>query len=282
MRSRHSTTFGTAKKPRAVAAARWRGCASRHAAVGHHVLAHRQRLHARRCAIGATPSVSTSSSCSIQVEDLRQLAGERRLLVLGHPDARQGGDPRHGGLVQRHAVDVSCVQNRDTDRYHRSMPLCNPAELQPRVPAGARLLGLDVGTKTIGLALSDTTLDHRHAARHDPPHAASATIIERPARRDRPARRRRPRRSACRWRSTAATARAPRACASSPATCWRMRDLPVAFWDERLSTAAVEREMIAADLTRKRRAEIVDKVAAAYILQGLLDHLSHSRRSISD
>jgi putative Holliday junction resolvase len=50
-------------------------------------------------------------------------------------------------------------------------------------------------------------------------------------------------------------------------------DLPLAFWDERLSTAAVEREMIAADLTRKRRAEIIDKVAAAYILQGLLDRL---------
>ena len=50
-------------------------------------------------------------------------------------------------------------------------------------------------------------------------------------------------------------------------------DLPLAFWDERLSTAAVEREMIAADLSRKRRAEIIDKVAAAYILQGLLDRI---------
>jgi len=46
-----------------------------------------------------------------------------------------------------------------------------------------------------------------------------------------------------------------------------MFDLPVALWDERLSTAAVTREMIAADMTRKRRAEIVDRVAAAYILQ---------------
>ena len=46
-----------------------------------------------------------------------------------------------------------------------------------------------------------------------------------------------------------------------------LRDLPVAFWDERLSTAAVTREMIDADLTRKRRAEIVDRVAAAYILK---------------
>ncbi len=54
-----------------------------------------------------------------------------------------------------------------------------------------------------------------------------------------------------------------------------MRDLPVVLWDERLSTAAVEREMIAADLTRKRRAEIIDRVAAAYILQGCLDFLHH-------
>jgi putative Holliday junction resolvase len=47
--------------------------------------------------------------------------------------------------------------------------------------------------------------------------------------------------------------------------------MPVALWDERLSTAAVTREMIAHDMTRKRRAEIVDRVAAAYILQGFLD-----------
>jgi putative pre-16S rRNA nuclease len=56
------------------------------------------------------------------------------------------------------------------------------------------------------------------------------------------------------------------------------RELPIAFWDERLSTAAVEREMIAVDLTRKRRGEIVDKVAAAYILQGCLDFLNRANR----
>ena len=49
--------------------------------------------------------------------------------------------------------------------------------------------------------------------------------------------------------------------------------LPLAFWDERLSTAAVERSMLEADLSRARRAELVDKAAAAYILQGLLEHL---------
>lgn len=52
------------------------------------------------------------------------------------------------------------------------------------------------------------------------------------------------------------------------------RDVPLTFWDERMSTLAVEREMVAADLTRQRRAAIVDRVAAAYILQGYLDWLN--------
>ena len=52
-------------------------------------------------------------------------------------------------------------------------------------------------------------------------------------------------------------------------------DLAIAFWDERLSTAAVERMLIdEADMTRKRRAEVIDKMAAAYILQGALDSMS--------
>ena len=55
-----------------------------------------------------------------------------------------------------------------------------------------------------------------------------------------------------------------------------LRDLPALLWDERMSTAVVTREMIAADMTRKRRAEIVDKVAAAYILQGCLDAMGQA------
>ncbi len=54
----------------------------------------------------------------------------------------------------------------------------------------------------------------------------------------------------------------------------RLKDLPIAFWDERLSTSAVQRMLTAeADLTRGRRAELVDKAAAAWILQGALDRL---------
>jgi putative Holliday junction resolvase len=57
----------------------------------------------------------------------------------------------------------------------------------------------------------------------------------------------------------------------------KLRDLPLAFWDERLSTAAVNRFLIGeADMSRKRRAEVVDKMAAAYILQGALDAMPHS------
>jgi putative Holliday junction resolvase len=51
--------------------------------------------------------------------------------------------------------------------------------------------------------------------------------------------------------------------------------LPIVFWDERLSTSAVTRTLIDADASRKRRAEVVDKMAAAYILQGVLDRLRH-------
>jgi putative Holliday junction resolvase len=56
-------------------------------------------------------------------------------------------------------------------------------------------------------------------------------------------------------------------------------DIPIAFWDERLSTAAIERLLTdEADMTRARRAQVVDKMAAAYILQGALDTMEHAAR----
>jgi len=56
-----------------------------------------------------------------------------------------------------------------------------------------------------------------------------------------------------------------------------MTDLPITYWDERLSTVAAEKALLEADTTRKRRAEVIDHVAASYILQGLLDRLGHMK-----
>jgi putative pre-16S rRNA nuclease len=154
------------------------------------------------------------------------------------------------------------------------MILSNPTELRETVSAGKRLMGLDVGTKTIGLALSDTRrviatpleTIRRRRFREDvaqlfaliDAHAVGGLVIGLPltlAGTD-----------GARTQSVRQFAR----------NLLAQRDLPVVLWDERLSTAAVLREMIAADLTRKRRGEIVDRVAAAYILQGCLDYLNRT------
>jgi putative Holliday junction resolvase len=160
------------------------------------------------------------------------------------------------------------------------MPLYDPAELKPLLPTGTRLLGLDVGTKTIGMALSDTThiiatpLDtiRRTRFRDDlkrlldeiARHRIGGIVVGLPLALD--------------------GSDSPRTQGVRQFTKNLMAhtELPVAFWDERLSTAAVERGMIEADLSRRRRAELIDKAAAAYILQGLLDHLRHRRLPISD
>lgn len=57
----------------------------------------------------------------------------------------------------------------------------------------------------------------------------------------------------------------------------RLTPLPITFWDERLSTVAAERALLEADTSRKRRAEVIDHVAASYILQGMLDRIAHLR-----
>jgi len=154
------------------------------------------------------------------------------------------------------------------------MLLADPRELRDAVPHGGRLLGLDVGTKTIGTALSDTRLViaspletiRRRRFRDDVAalfaladrHGVGGLVIGLPL--------------------TLLGGDGPRtqSVRQFVRNLLAVRDLPMAFWDERLSTAAVTREMIAADLTRKRRAEIVDRVAAAYILQGCLDAIGRS------
>lgn len=155
------------------------------------------------------------------------------------------------------------------------MAICNPADLPQILKKGQRVLGLDVGTKTIGLALSDTLLmvatplrtvrrtrfkaDAAEVLREVDAHGVGALAIGLPIALDG--------RESPRSQSVRQFAR----------NLLEIRDLPVVFWDERLSTAAVERTMIEADLTRRRRSEIIDRTAAAYILQGLLDRLAHDR-----
>ncbi len=150
------------------------------------------------------------------------------------------------------------------------------AELPARLPAGARLLGLDLGEKTIGLAISDrdlgvgSPLETLRRAKFTQDAAALAEICaERrvgglvlglPVNMDGSEGRR--------CQSVRQFARNLEQVAGF--------ELAVAFWDERLSTAAVERLLVEeADMSRRRRAQVVDKMAAAYILQGALDALRH-------
>jgi putative Holliday junction resolvase len=138
-------------------------------------------------------------------------------------------------------------------------------------PRGA-LIGLDLGTKTIGVAVSD-------------PDRRIATGVETIARKSFTADARRILALAAERNvvgfvlglpinmdgSEGPRAQSTRAFARNFA---RLTELPLALWDERLSTAAVERDLIAADVSRRKRAAVIDQHAAAYILQGALDRLS--------
>jgi putative Holliday junction resolvase len=140
------------------------------------------------------------------------------------------------------------------------------------LPARGALLGLDLGDKTIGLALSDLrrqVATPLHTLRRQKFAADAAAVLALAAARgvvglviglplnmD---------------GSEGPRAQSVRAFARNLA---RLSPLPVLFWDERLSTVAAERVLLAADTSRKRRAEVIDAVAAGYILQGALDRLA--------
>jgi len=144
-------------------------------------------------------------------------------------------------------------------------------DLPPLLAREARLLGLDVGTKTIGMALSDVTrsvatpfdtirrskftADAKTIREVVEKNQVGALVIGFPLNLD---------------GSEGPRAQSTRAFARNLAA---HVEVPMVFWDERLSTAAVERHLIEADASRKRRAEVVDRMAAAYILQGALDRL---------
>ena len=150
------------------------------------------------------------------------------------------------------------------------------AELPGRLAPRRRLLGLDLGAKTIGLAISDPGLkvaspletlrrgkfthDAEALARLCDARGIGALVLGLPVNMD---------------GSEGPRCQSTRQFAANLAEVAGLA-LPVAFWDERLSTAAVERLLIEeADMSRRRRAQVVDKMAAAYILQGALDALAH-------
>jgi putative holliday junction resolvase len=144
------------------------------------------------------------------------------------------------------------------------------------LPRPARLMGLDLGSKTIGVALSDLeriiaspletiarTKFAKDAARLIAlagQHGAAGLVIGLPRNMD---------------GSEGSAAQSARSFARN---LGRLTPLPLAFWDERLSTAAVSRMLIGADTSRARRSQLVDKLAATYILQGALDRLNAGRR----
>lgn len=144
-------------------------------------------------------------------------------------------------------------------------------DLVDRLKPGERLLGLDLGTRTIGLALSDTgrtiatalmTLkrtkfqkDADALLEECRKHTVGGLVLGLPLNMD---------------GSEGPRVQATRAFARNLAG---RTDLPIAYWDERLSTVAAERVMIDADMSRGKRAQKIDAAAAAFILQGVLDRL---------
>lgn len=155
-------------------------------------------------------------------------------------------------------------------------PSVSISDLRARLQPGQRFMGLDLGTTTIGLALSDPGLkiaspletikrvkfskDVARMLELAATHGVGGFVIGLPLNMD--------------------GSEGPRvqATRSFVRNLVPLTQIPIAYWDERLSTAAVTRTLIAADASRARRAEVVDKMAAAFILQGAIDMLGRDAR----
>jgi len=152
------------------------------------------------------------------------------------------------------------------------MPVLALADAAALLPERGVLVGLDLGTKTIGVAASDPdrriaapvetiarkrfNLDAQRILALAAERRAAGLVLGLPVNMD---------------GSEGPRAQSTRTFARNLA---QLTDLPIALWDERLSTAAVERALIAADASRAKRKAVIDQHAAAYILQGVLDLLS--------
>ncbi|MFC3529662.1 Holliday junction resolvase RuvX [Paracoccus mangrovi] len=146
-------------------------------------------------------------------------------------------------------------------------------EFSAALPRAGAIAGLDLGTKTLGVAVSDGlrgvasplttirrskfTADAQALLKIAEDRALVGLILGLPRNMDGS--------EGPRAQSTRAFAR----------NLERLTPLPISFWDERLSTVAAERALLEGDTSRKRRAEVIDQVAAGYILQGALDRLRH-------
>lgn len=153
-----------------------------------------------------------------------------------------------------------------------SAPITPLVEAAAHWPPRGALIGLDLGTKTIGVAVSDPdrklaagvetiarksfTADAKRLLDLAAERRAVGIVLGLPVNMD---------------GSEGPRAQSTRAFARNLA---KLTELPIALWDERLSTAAVERDLIAADASRARRAAVIDQHAAAFILQGALDRLA--------
>jgi putative Holliday junction resolvase len=157
-----------------------------------------------------------------------------------------------------------------------------PALILPLIEAAAHfaargsLIGLDLGTKTIGVASSDPDrklasgvetvarsnfkIDAGRLLALAAERSAAGFVLGLPINMD---------------GSEGPRAQSIRAFARNFS---KLTELPIALWDERLSTAAVERDLIATDMSRARRAEVIDQHAAAFILQGALDRLANLKK----
>jgi putative Holliday junction resolvase len=156
-------------------------------------------------------------------------------------------------------------------------PVLPLVEAAPLLPAHGSLIGLDLGTKTIGVAVCDParrvatgvetiarkafTADAARVLALAAERKAVGLVLGLPVNMD---------------GTEGARAQSTRAFARNLA---KLTDLPIALWDERLSTSAVERELIKADVSRARRARVIDEHAAIFILQGALDRLAVLARS---
>ena len=151
-----------------------------------------------------------------------------------------------------------------------------------KLAAGKPIFGLDLGTKTIGVAVSDLlwsvatplkTLKKRKFSQDAnaladlcEERSAGGIVLGLPLNMD---------------GSEGPRVQSTRAFSRNLSSHPRFEALPVTFWDERLSTVAAERALLEADTSRAKRSEVIDHVAAGFILQGLLDRIKHLESSAS-